>query len=148
MVIMKTEEGIKSENGAQEAISDDLAGLIFLVSPIEQTGQHLRLLAQIATRVEAPDFLARWYEAQTEVELKALLLRDERSLKTTLPGGSAWAGKTVSEFDVPEGALLALIRRGSSTLIPNESTRLQGGDELLFVGDTDAIEQLEETFDV
>jgi amino acid transporter/mannitol/fructose-specific phosphotransferase system IIA component (Ntr-type) len=147
MLIMKTENQVTSNDEAQSAISDDLEGLIFLVSPVEQTGQHLRLLAQIATRVEAPNFLSRWYHAQTEVELKALLLRDERTLQTTLSGGSRWTGQAVAEIDVPEAAVLALIRRGTTTFLPEKSLELQSGDELLFVGDADAIEQLEEDFE-
>lgn len=44
-----------------------------------------------------------------------------------------WAGKTVRETDLPHGTLIAMIKRGSGTVIPYGATELKAGDTLVCI---------------
>jgi APA family basic amino acid/polyamine antiporter len=119
--------------------------LFFLVSPLADPGRHLRLLAELATRVDAPDFLARWLEAEGDRELRASLLHEERSLALRVAAGgttAGWVDRTLREVDLPEGCLVAVIHRGEETLIPRGSTRLREGDHLTLIGEPGTIREL------
>jgi amino acid transporter/mannitol/fructose-specific phosphotransferase system IIA component (Ntr-type) len=122
--------------------------VFFLISPMNDPGQHLRLLAELATRIDAPDFLARWLEAEGDRELRRSLLHEERSL--VLHVGSSdlsesWAERSLREIDLPEGCLIAVIHRGEDILIPRGSTRLESGDQLTIIGEPAVIRALRVT---
>ena len=119
--------------------------LFFLISPVADPGQHLRLLAELATRIDAPDFLARWLEAEGDRELRRTLLHGERSLVLHVGSGSlgaAWNDRSLREIDLPDGSLVAVIHRGDETLVPRGSTRLREGDQLTVIGEPAVIRVL------
>lgn len=45
----------------------------------------------------------------------------------------AWAGKPVRELALPAGTLIAMIKRGKETLVPNGSTKVLEGDVLAMI---------------
>ncbi|MFO8174292.1 MAG: amino acid permease, partial [Longimicrobiales bacterium] len=123
----------------------ELRALIFLVSPRDEPGQHLRLLGHLATHVDDPGFLDLWMGAANEVELRETLLREERSLtiwvREDRPAGE-WIGRRIRELTLPEETLVAMIRRGGSGLVPNGSSLIQEDDHLVIIGSPSSIAQL------
>ena len=53
---------------------------------------------------------------------------DINFIKVLLRETDAWCGKKISETGLPEGALVAIVRRGHKTLIPRGGTVLMPGD--------------------
>ena len=51
-------------------------------------------------------------------------------------------GLSLKEIRMPEGSLVALIRRKGETIIPSGVTVLQAGDRLTIIGDAHGIEEL------
>ena len=121
----------------------------FLVSPNDNPGQHLRILAQIAGRVDESNFLKDWKEATDEQDLKEILLRDERFFSLRILSNTPTTvliGRTLREIRMPEGCLVALIRRKGETIVPRGFTVLLEGDRLTIIGDAYGIEQLNDAY--
>ncbi len=117
----------------------------YLISPNENPGQHLRILAQIAGRIDDENFLKDWLDASDEQELKEILLRDERFLSLRIRNNtpsSVFIGRSLKDIRMPEGCLVALIRRRGETIVPRGLTVLLEGDRLTIIGDAQEIEQL------
>lgn len=125
--------------------------LFFLVSPEDDPGMHLRVLAHIAGRIEQDDFLGAWKQAQHEQELKEILLRDERYLSVTAKPNSAahsLIGKSLAELDLPKDTLVALMHRNGMTITPRGTTIIEQGDRLTFIGQPQGISRLRERFKI
>ncbi len=119
--------------------------LFFLVSPDRDPGQHLRILAQIAERVDHEDFMEAWLEAVDDQELREILLRDDQFLTVRLRQGDdsePYIGKSLSDLSLPEGALVALVRRGTEVIIPKGALTLAEGDILTIIGDPETIREM------
>ena len=117
----------------------------YLISPNENPGQHLRILAQIAGRIDDENFLKDWLDASDEQELKEILLRDERFLSLRIRNNtpsSVFIGRSLKDIRMPEDCLVALIRRRGETIVPRGLTVLLEGDRLTIIGDAQGIEQL------
>ena len=94
------------------------------MSPLDDPGQHLRILAQIAGHVDREDFMEAWLSASNHQELKEAILRDDRLLTLTLKPGTPSAtliGQALKDILLPEGTLIALVRRGPEVVIPRGS---------------------------
>jgi APA family basic amino acid/polyamine antiporter len=127
------------------SLQGPIHAFFFLVSPNENPGQHLRILSQIAGRVDDDNFLKDWLAASDEQELKEILLRDKRFLSLRIRGNSpssALIGRSLGEIRMPEGSLVALIRRKGETIIPRGQTVLEEGDRLTIIGDAHGIKKL------
>ncbi|NOX16738.1 MAG: amino acid permease [Chlorobi bacterium] len=121
--------------------------IFFLVSPEDRPTLHLRILAQIAGRVEESSFAEEWNGAKDEVELKEALLHDDRFLSICVRKGEpseALIGKRLKDMKFPEGCLVALLRRGSDIIIPQGETTLQEGDRLSIIGNLEGMKILKD----
>ncbi len=130
--------GVTSKQGPIHAF-------FFLLSPNENPGQHLRILAQIAVRVDDENFIKDWMDASDDQELKEILLRDERFFSLIIrknTPSSTLIGNSLREIQMPEGCLVALIRRKGETIVPSGLTELIEGDRLTIIGDAKGIEKL------
>lgn len=119
--------------------------IFFLLSPEDQPGQHLRLLGHLATHVDDAGFVERWLEAADHDELRATLMREERSLSLRLEVGGRfedWIGLAIKDVQLPGDCLIALIRRGAHGIIPHGQTVLREGDRLTVIAQPDAIREL------
>jgi mannitol/fructose-specific phosphotransferase system IIA component (Ntr-type) len=120
--------------------------LFFLVSPEDDPARHLRLLAQLAERVDADSFHEEWRKARDEQRLKEVLLRDERFLSLSIGREGPTArldGLTLRELHLPEGSLVAVVRRrGGEILVPSGGTRLAEGDRVTIIGTPERIREL------
>jgi basic amino acid/polyamine antiporter, APA family len=119
-----------TESGRVEA-------LLFLVTPEGLATQHLRLLAQLVSMVEIPGFSRAWRRASSDQELLETLLRDERFASFVVgdPGPpSHMVDKRLREIDFPGDTLVAMVRRGDRTIVPDGDTLLREGDRLTVIG--------------
>lgn len=142
MVLVRIKEGMEIKNSDGKVYS-----LIFLVSTSLDSGQHLRILAQIAEMVAGSSFMERWRNADIKEELKEVLLRDERFIRLVLDhsnGTGEMIGKMIKELSLPGQSLITIIRRDNEIRIPHGTTVLQEGDELSIIGEVDDIEILKE----
>jgi mannitol/fructose-specific phosphotransferase system IIA component (Ntr-type) len=122
--------------------------LFFLVSPEGDPGQHLRMLAQIATRVDGIGFLDRWLDAPDGAELRALLL-SEAYLHVRLRRGEGTAdliGRTLRDLELPEVCLVAAIHRDDALIVPRGNVVLQENDRLTILGDGPTLTRLRERY--
>ena len=106
-------------------------------------------LAQLAGRVEDEQFMGELLRAADERELKEILLRDDRFLSLRIEPGrrsETLVGKALRDLDMPEGTLVALIRRDGESIVPRDWTVLQTGDRLTFIGDPHGVRALTERF--
>jgi amino acid transporter/mannitol/fructose-specific phosphotransferase system IIA component (Ntr-type) len=148
MVMVRARSGMEVDvtdvHGAH-APAEPIYALFFLVSPEEDPKQHLRILAQIAERVDDDDFMQSWLGARNEQVLKEILLQDELFLSIRLRHGgpgSEWIGRALRELDLPNDVLIALVRRQGRFLVPRGGTVLAEGDRLTILGGEDEIREL------
>ncbi|MCF8243458.1 MAG: amino acid permease [Melioribacteraceae bacterium] len=123
--------------------------IFYLVSPESNPTQHLRLLAQIAGRVDEDSFMEDWLNAKTEQEIKNALIHDERWLSLSIRKDDATAqldNTRIQDCKLPQNCLVALIRRGGKTFVPKGDTDLHFGDRLTIIGDPISMKQLQLRF--
>jgi amino acid transporter/mannitol/fructose-specific phosphotransferase system IIA component (Ntr-type) len=149
MVLVRCRGGVKvdmdDEEMVRRAAESPIRAIFFLVSGETDPGRHLRILAQLAGRVEDEEFIAEWLASQDEQELKETLLRDDRFLSLKLISGSKaepLIGKALRELELPPGCLIALIRRYGETIVPRGRTVLREGDRLTIIGEPAGLRQL------
>lgn len=131
------------------SLSEGVHAAFFLVSPGADPSQHLRMLAQLASRIDQPDFMSAWLGAEGELALREVFLRDDRYLSFQVSSHrreTDWVGRELRELSLPEGCLVATIRRGGRTLVPRGHTRLEEGDRVLIFGEPEVISVLYSRF--
>ena len=153
MVLVRSKIGIEidlSESFGHLELDEPVRAFVFLVSPERHLGPHLRSVAQIATTVDAPDFLERWMECETDQQMRALLLRDERFLQLTVRKNgmaSELVGKRLRDPQFPAGTLVALVHRDDSSFVPTSDEVIQDGDRLTIIGNPGAVDTLRQRFE-
>ncbi len=135
-----------------EEIEEDVGvhAVFFLVSPEVDPAWHLRILAQIAGRVDEPSFGLAWTTAANDHELREVLLRDERfATISVVPDSRAavLAGQAIRDLELPEGCLIAAIARGRETLVPSGSTVLDTGDRVTVIGEPEGIAAIRASYE-
>ena len=152
LVLVRCPGGVEMDVGPAERQhnqSEPVQAVFFLVSPLDNPGQHLRILAQIAGRVDKEDFMEAWLSAPNHQKLKEAILRDDRLLTLTLEAGTPSAtliGRSLKDILLPEGTLIALVRRGPDVVIPRGSTELKRGDRLTIIGEPAGLDTLGKRF--
>lgn len=142
MVIVRAKNGVTLQATDLELSPDQpesiVTAIFFLVSPKENPAQHLRILAQIARRVDGDTFTKDWTFAKGEKALKESLLKEEHFLYLKLKTGSnseSLIGKSLKEIKLPPGNLIPVIRRKGQNIIPRGDTILEDGDRLTILGE-------------
>jgi len=149
MVLVRAKEGVRinlvNPITHKEEEEQVVRAIFFLVSPENNPSQHLRMLAQIAGRVDDENFSIEWNAAVNEQELKEVLLHDEKFLSilvTEESNASYMISKPLYEISLPKGCLVALLQRDLETLIPNGKTIINNGDRLTIIGEPNSIKKL------
>jgi len=149
---------VRARGGVDIHLEDPLSGrksdqtvraIFFLVSPDEDPALHLRILAQIAGRVDSEDFAEEWEWARHEPELKEILLRDERFLTVIVDASGATAPLVehpLRELPIPGGSLIALVKRGGEVIVPRGDTCLRDRDRLTIIGNAEGVEAFRRRF--
>ncbi len=153
MVLVRSIQGvnIKVYNPLtqQEENTETVNAIFFLISPEDNPSQHLRILAQIAGRVDDEDFMQEWHEAKNEQELKEALLHNERFLSLVIDKSNKafqLVGKALKEITLPKDSLVALISRDGNMIIPKGDTILKLDDRLTIIGNPKSINEIRKTF--
>ncbi|MBI9072608.1 MAG: amino acid permease [Melioribacteraceae bacterium] len=123
--------------------------IFFLVSPDSNPTQHLRILAQIAGRVEDDSFMNDWNKAANDHEIKLALLHDDRYLSIIISendGTSIMVGKELKDILIPSGCLVAWVRREDQMMIPKGNTIFQKGDLLTIIGEPDGMKEIRKLY--
>jgi basic amino acid/polyamine antiporter, APA family len=148
LVLLRARSGIHVV--ANDPLTDhvdeqDVHAIFFLMSDENDPGQHLRILAQIAGRVDDADFEKEWLGAQDEMDLREVLLQDERFLslpiRTGTPSG-VLCDQAIREIHFPKGALVALVSRDGVVHVPDGSTVLREGDRLTVLAEPEILEAI------
>ena len=153
MVIARIRDGMRVLGPDLETDPEEestlVTALFFLISPKDNPGQHLRILAQIARRVDNDSFLDDWKSAEGEQGIKEVLLADEHFIYITL-GENVPArelvGKSLKEVHLPAGNLIPVIKRGDQNIIPRGDTVLEDGDRLTVIGEPDFLTGMKRTY--
>jgi APA family basic amino acid/polyamine antiporter len=146
MVIVRSREGILVPCDVDgERRQEVVHALFFVISPLERTGRHLRLLAELAHQVEEDDFVEDWLRADDWHELKEIMLHTEQLLTLWLtPGHSTepLIGRALRQIDWPEHVLVALVRRDGEEIVPGGDLVLEAEDQLVIIGEEEGIDTL------
>jgi len=132
-----------------EASESSVTAIFFLISPKDDPGQHLRILAQIARRVDADAFPEDWTFAEGEQGLKEALLMDEHFLYLTVSskmGSRELIGKSLKDMRLPPGNLIPVIRRKGQNIIPRGDTVLEEGDRLTILGEPEFLKETRQKY--
>lgn len=153
MVLVRSKNGVHiTVNGPLTNHQDEehiVNALFFLVSPENNSTQHLRMLAQIAGRVDDESFSDEWIAANNEQELKESLLHDDRSISLVLSRGESsekLIGKMLKDIKFPEGCLVALLHRDRQTIAPKGNLVFEEKDRLTFIGDSKGLKEIKKQF--
>ncbi len=152
MVMVRSRPGIYIKflnpvTGKEE--EQTLRAVFFLLSPLDNPSQHLRMLAQIARHVESETFADDWERAEDEQQLKEAILHHERFHSIYIHKDSpteSLIGKQLKEIKMPEGSLIALVRRGDEIIVPRGNTVLEENDRLTVIGDPSSMRQFHKKY--
>jgi amino acid transporter/mannitol/fructose-specific phosphotransferase system IIA component (Ntr-type) len=153
MVLVRCKPGvhIMFNNPLTDHEAEDEAivtAIFFLISPQESAGQHLRILAEIAGRVDDETFADDWDSAEDDVGIRNALLRSDRYLTLLVRQDNPNAfmiGLPIR--DIPtSGCLITWLRRGEEVFIPHGSTIIEENDKLTVIGEPADIHQFSERF--
>jgi cell volume regulation protein A len=77
--------------------------------------------------------------AKPPVSLELMALRDVHAdiVDYTVTPASPLAGRYVRDMQLPEGAVIAMISRGNTMIVPRGPTQLQPGDHLFVIARDD-----------
>jgi basic amino acid/polyamine antiporter, APA family len=149
LVMLRCRAGVHvdliSELTGEQITNDPIYAFFFLASPEENPGQHLRILAQIASHVDDEEFIGNWLSVENEQDIKELLLREDRYLSLFLDSNSKTAsliGCAIRDLDLPEGSLIAMIHRNGKIHIPKGRTVLEELDRLTILSSPNGIKNL------
>lgn len=140
-------EGYEALNENKQTEIEKLRAIIFLVSSVQNTGQHLRILAHLAEMVDSSHFLDRWKNAKNEGELREIMLRDERFINITVSSKNDTAnlvGKKLKDLELPGESLVAILQRDGELAIPHGNTVIQDGDQLSIIGEKKDIVEIKQ----
>lgn len=154
MVLVRSKAGvhITFNNPLTDDPADDTAivtAIFFLISPLESAGQHLRILAEIAGRVDDETFAGDWDAAEDEIGIRKALLRSDRSLTLLVQQDSPSAvmiGQSIRDLPIPSGCLITWLRRGKEVFIPHGTTIIEEHDKLTVIGEPADIHQFSQQF--
>lgn len=153
LVLMRVKNGIDipifNPLTYQEEDVQRVAAVFFLISPEKDPTQHLRILAQIAGRVDDDSFVEEWNSAKDEQELKEALLRDDNFQALHIVKGKKtelFINKELKNIKLPSGCLVALLQRGGEIIVPKGNTKILEGDRITLIGDPKSMKELNKLY--
>lgn len=127
---------VKSALSHYEEERHQVYAIFFLMSPEEQPGLHLRILAQIAGRVESEDFKDKWLFAADEQELKEAVLSPDIYQAVTVRTDNEYRdfiGRIVMDLSTEKSISICLIKRKNQVFVPTERTLIENADRLSII---------------
>ena len=107
------------------------------IYPITVAGQIIGIvitflgvgLVAIPTGILSAGFIEEYQNAKRLADIEEQA--DVHFIEVDIKGKDAWVGKNITELGLPKGALIAVISRGSETIIPRGDISIQTGDKLV-----------------
>ncbi|MCF6268702.1 MAG: amino acid permease [Melioribacteraceae bacterium] len=153
LVLMRVKNGINipifNPITYQEEDVQRVAAVFFLISPEKNPTQHLRILAQIAGRVDDDSFAEAWNSAKDEQELKEALLHDDNFLALHILKGKKtelFINKELKDIKFPSGCLVAILQRGGELIVPKGNTKIIEEDRITIIGDPGSMKELRKLY--
>jgi len=118
---------------------------MMLICPRKPAGLDLRLAGHLAEVVQSFDFERRWLEATTDKEMNEILMRDDHFLHapiSDLGDLEDYVGRPLSEIELPQSCLIAIIERDGDVIIAAPNEVLQPGDQVAVIGEPDDLTAL------
>ncbi len=132
--------------GSEELHSEEpLDALVFLISPQSQSGQHLRILSELVSRVEEEEFLKEWHKADSKRELSEVFMRHERYVGIKLlkqTPAEVFIGLSIKDVKLPGNTLITVIHRDGDVMVPSADQVLKENDRIMVIGDKKDIASL------
>jgi len=153
LVLMRVKNGIDipifDPLTYQEEDVQRVAAVFFLISPEKDPTQHLRILAQIAGRVDDDSFAEEWNSAKDEQELKEALLHDDNFQALHIMKGKKtelFINRELKDIKFPSGCLVAILQRGGEIIVPKGNTQIHEGDRVTVIGDPASMKELHKLY--
>lgn len=149
LMMARTRDGLSPPEATkpeQKGSFRSVRAVLFVLSPAEDHGYHLRLLGHLASLAEQPGFLDRWNEAADASNLGTALIEQERLLTLVAEPGrlaESWIQQPVRGLDLPAGTLIVVVRRGAEIIVPKGDTTIERGDSVTVIGEPEAVRLLE-----
>lgn len=150
---------VRSKTGINIVINDPLTNepeeakivnaIFFLVSPENDPARHLRILAQIAGRVDKRDFINNFLDAPDEEAVRQSLLEDEQCITLVISAAfktSELLNKQIKDITIPQGCLITWLRKGNKVIVPKGSNILEQGDRLTIIGDVESLQEIKKRY--
>jgi len=148
--IVIARRGVEREVSKHKIASKDFIRVFFfLVNPIKDPKQQLRMLTRLIDIVERENFVKRITHFRSHREIKEYLLQSERFITLQLLKGSnqeVMIGKELRAVELPANVLVALVERRGETFVPNGRTQLLEGDILTLIGEQRSVAKLFKRF--
>lgn len=123
----------------------DVHTVMVLICPRKPAGLDLRLAGHLAEVVQSYDFDRRWLAAKSDKDMNEILMRDDHFLHAPIhdfPYLEQHVGQPLSDFDLPDSCLIALIERDGNTIIAAPKEVLQPGDLVAIIGEPEDLVRL------
>ncbi|MEL8054958.1 MAG: amino acid permease [Pseudomonadota bacterium] len=124
---------------------EDVHTIMVLICPRTPAGLDLRLAGHLAEVVQSYDFDRRWLSAASDKDMNEILMRDDHFLHAPIhdfPYLEQHVGEPLSEFELPDSCLIALIERDGNTIIAAPKEVLQPGDYVAIIGEPEDLVRL------
>lgn len=103
-------------------------------------------LVAIPTGIISAGFIEEYQKAKRMEDIE--VEQDVRFIKASIDEGDAWIGKTISEIAVPSGSIIALVIRGSDTIVPRGDVEIKLGDKLIICAESATEGMLEDVKEI
>jgi len=124
------------------------------IYPITVMGQILGILitflgvglVAIPTGILSAGFVEEYQKAKRLADIAQE--QDVHFIKISIDEGDAWIGRTINEIAVPSGSIIALIIRGSDTIVPRGDSEIALGDKLIMCAESATEGMLEDVKEI
>ena len=150
LVMARALHGVNVAGNADDPEDSAVFAIFFLVSPDNDAGQHLRILASIAGQADTDTFISEWLAASNAQELKGIFMRTGNCITFRLKPDdktAEWIGRAIKDIQLPDDCLIAAIHRRDSMIVPHGDTVLDENDRVTVIGESPGLKQLREQFE-
>ena len=126
--------------------AEDAHTLMFLLTPNKPVGLDLRLAGHLAEVVQSDHFEQRWLSAKTDKDMNEVLMRDDHFLHgpaSSFPVLASQIGKPISNVEIANSCIIALIERGGKVMAATADTILMEGDGVAIIGEPEDLNRLQ-----
>ena len=115
---------------------EKIFAFFFLVSPVDNPSQHLRLLAGLASRIDSLNFPKKWLEISDHEEIKEHIMRKDSYFVIEVGQNTSfdWSGKNWGEVSIPGKSYPLWLKRMDQRVELFPETLIQNGDRITFIG--------------